>query len=203
MTAETIAKAVEQAGFSTISTEEAQKFAQYLELLLKWNARLNLTAIREPEAILQRHFLECIQCAQSLPSVASLLDFGSGAGLPGIPIAILKPEIRVTLGESQAKKAAFLREAVRTLDLNATVFDGRIETMTEQFDAVTLRAVDKMVEASRLAQERIKPSGRIILFTTVAPEPELSAALPAIQWQQTVPIHGLDSGILLIGQKTH
>lgn len=202
MTAETIAKAVEQAGFPTISIAEAQKFAQYLELLLKWNARLNLTAIREPEAILQRHFLECIQCAQMLPPVATLLDFGSGAGLPGIPIAILKSEIRVTLGESQAKKAAFLREAVRTLDLNAMVFDGRIETMAQQFDAITLRAVDKMATACRAAQERLNSKGWILLFATEATKSELSAELLSIHWQPPIPIHGMESGIFLLGQNT-
>jgi 16S rRNA (guanine527-N7)-methyltransferase len=201
MTAEIIARAVEQAGFRAISTGKAQKFAQYLDLLLKWNARLNLTAIREPEAILQRHFLECIQCAQLLPSVATLLDFGSGAGLPGIPISILRPEIHVTLGESQAKKTAFLREAVRTLNLNATVFDGRIETMASQFDAVTLRAVDKMAAACQLAQERLKPAGWMVLFATEATKADLSATLPTIQWQQPLSIHGLDSGVFLFGQK--
>lgn len=202
MTAETIAAAVAEAGLDPISSDAAQKFAQYLDLLLKWNARLNLTAIREPEGILQRHFLECIQCAQALPPAASLLDFGSGAGFPGIPISILRPEIHVTLGESQAKKAAFLRETVRELKLNAAVFDGRVETMTQQFDAVSLRAVDKMAAACKLAENRMKAAGWIILFATSNTEGELSAALPSIQWQRSIALDGLTSGMLLFGQKT-
>lgn len=201
MTAETIAESVKQAGLLPISSAEAQKFAQYLGLLLKWNARLNLTAIREPEAILQRHFLECIQCAQILPPIATLLDFGSGAGLPGIPISILKPEVHVTLGESQAKKSAFLREIIRTLGLNATVFDGRIETMAQEFDAVTLRAVDKMAMACQLAQERLKPAGWMILFATETTRPQLSATLPQIEWQPSLSIQSLHSGTFLFGQK--
>ena len=99
------------------------QLAAYLALLLKWNSKLNLTAVREPAEIVRRHLVECIQCAQALPEVRTLLDFGSGAGLPGVPIAIVRPEIRVTLGESQGKKSAFLREVVRTLGLNAEVFD--------------------------------------------------------------------------------
>src|SRR5580658_4282339 len=96
------------------------QLGSYLELLLRWNARTNLTAIREPEGIVCRHFGEGLFCglrlAERLPATgATLLDFGSGAGFPGLPIQLLLPELRVTLAESQGKKAAFLREAVRTL----------------------------------------------------------------------------------------
>ena len=93
----------------------------YLDLLLRWNARTNLTAIREPEEIVRRHFGESLfagsHLAPLLPAAATLLDFGSGAGFPGLPIQFLLPQLRVTLAESQGKKASFLREAVRTLGL--------------------------------------------------------------------------------------
>src|SRR5580698_11231452 len=102
----------------------------YLDILLKWNARTNLTAIREPEEIVRRHFGESLFAAQYLGLCPTLLDFGSGAGFPGLPIAILKPEIAVTLAESQNKKATFLREVIRTLQLpNAEVWGSRVETM--------------------------------------------------------------------------
>ena len=106
---------------------------------------------------------------------ATLLDFGSGAGLPGIPIAIVRPDIRVTLGESQRKKAAFLREAVRVLSLPSEVYDGRIENMptSRVFDAVTLRAVDKMAEACRTAIERVAPGGWLVVFATSTTGPVL------------------------------
>ena len=123
----------------------------YLDLLLKWNARTNLTAIREPEQIVQRHFGESLFTSRHLdPQTRTLLDLGSGAGFPGLPIALLHPEISVTLAESQNKKAAFLREAVRTLDLpNVAVWANRAESlpMNRQFDTVTLRAVDNMPAA--------------------------------------------------------
>src|ERR1700722_18488594 len=93
------------------------KLSLYLDLLLKWNARTNLTAIRDPEEIVRRHFGESLFAGQHLESPSTLLDFGSGAGFPGLPIALLHSGIAVTLAESQNKKATFLREVVRSLDL--------------------------------------------------------------------------------------
>ena len=94
------------------------RFDAYLSLIVRWNARTSLTAIRDEEGIVSRHFVESIACAVAVPAgVRTLLDFGSGAGFPGIPIALCRPEISVTLAESQNKKAAFLREAIRTLEL--------------------------------------------------------------------------------------
>src|SRR6202051_622831 len=87
----------------------------YLDLLLKWNARTNLTAIRDPEEIVRRHFGESLFAARHIdPKTTTILYFGSGAGFPGLPIALYHPEITVTLAESQNKKATFLREVVRT-----------------------------------------------------------------------------------------
>lgn len=200
-----IAGAIEEAGLEALSPEALAKFETYLALLLKWNARLNLTAVREPAVIVRRHFIESIQCAQALPRLGAepaLLDFGSGAGFPGIPIAICRPEIRVTLAESQGKKAAFLSEAVRSLELNADVFYGRVEEMpqTKTFSAVTLRAVDKMAEACKIAVARIAPGGWIVLFATEGTEAELKAILPAIHWKTKLHIPGLEKGGLLMGQ---
>jgi len=94
----------------------AVRFADYCALLLRWNTRTNLTAVRDEEGILSRHFVESIACARALPpGITTLLDYGSGAGFPGLPIALCRPEIAVTLAESQNKKAAFLLEAVRML----------------------------------------------------------------------------------------
>lgn len=205
MNEETLERVLHEAGLESLPPEAHEKIRAYLELLLKWNSKLNLTAVREPEAIIRRHFVECIQCAQLIPALsdgASLLDFGSGAGLPGIPIAICHPEIRVTLAESQQKKAAFLREAVRMLSLRAEVFDRRVEEMAPQkrFAAVTLRAVDKMSDACRVAAERISPCGWILIFATLGTETELKAALPQIHWTQRQQISGSERGRILLGQ---
>src|SRR4051812_47395857 len=132
-------------GIERLQDSEVAKFGAYLELILKWNSRFNLTAIRDQEGILRRHFVECIACSRVLPSgVRSVLDFGSGAGFPGIPIAICRPDVHVTLAESLTKKAGFLNEAVRILGVDATVFAGRAESISGTFDCVTMRAVDRM-----------------------------------------------------------
>ena len=153
------------AAMEPLSSDLSERFSTYLELLLKWNARLNLTAIRTEDEILRRHFVECIFCARALPpGIPTLLDFGSGAGFPGIPIALCRPDIAVTLAESQAKKAAFLQEAVRELNLKTTVYSGRAEALTTVFHAVAMRAVDKMDEAVLLALERLAPGGTLALM---------------------------------------
>jgi len=151
------------------------QLAQYLQLLLKWNARTNLTSIRNPGEIVRRHFGESLFVAQHLGDCESLLDFGSGAGFPGLPIQLFRPDLRVTLGESQNKKATFLREVVRTLGLKTEIWGGRVESMpaSQRFDIVTLRAVDNM-EAAIIAGS-LRASKRIMLLTTESQGPrELS-----------------------------
>jgi 16S rRNA (guanine527-N7)-methyltransferase len=203
VTAAEIDKAVIAAGLKPVRPSAAQLLASYLELLLRWNAKLNLTSVREPSQIVRRHFIDCLQCAQVLPKIQTLLDFGSGAGLPGIPIAIARPEIEVTLGESQGKKAAFLREAVRVLQLNAQVYDRRIEDMLADriFDAVTLRAVDRMGEAAQIGFERVRPGGWLVLFATAGTEATHERAFAGADWKYRLPIPGLETGVILFGQR--
>ncbi|HXC96871.1 MAG TPA: 16S rRNA (guanine(527)-N(7))-methyltransferase RsmG [Edaphobacter sp.] len=156
----------------------------YLDLLLKWNARTNLTAIRDPEEIVRRHFGESLFAARHLaPETPTLLDFGSGAGFPGLPIAILRSNIHVTLAESQNKKATFLREVVRTLNLRTEVWSSRVESMpaTRQFAAVTLRAVDKMETALPAAKARILPGGQLLVLTTASQAPPDGLVIPLPQ----------------------
>jgi 16S rRNA (guanine527-N7)-methyltransferase len=146
------------------------QLSTYLDLLLKWNARTNLTAIRDPEEIVRRHFGEGLFAATHLdPDTTTLLDFGSGAGFPGLPIALLRPDIHVTLAESQNKKATFLREVVRSLNLPTEVWSNRVEAMpvTRQFHTVTLRAVDNMTAA--LAAAAPRAAHQLILLASSVP----------------------------------
>lgn len=160
------------------------QLSAYLDLLVKWNARTNLTAIRDPEEMVRRHFGESlfagVHMARRLGANAEVLDFGSGAGFPGLPIQLLCPELRVTLAESQGKKASFLREAVRTLGVGAEVWAGRVETLpvSRRFGAVTLRAVDHMQQAVAEARGRVVEGGWLAtLATEVEPGAEC-VALP-------------------------
>lgn len=189
-----------EGGFRMPPLAAAQMDA-FLALLLAWNARVNLTAVRDPETIVRRHFAESLVAAEHIPSdVKTLLDFGSGAGFPGIPIAIARPEVAVTLAESHGKKSAFLREAVRTLGLRAEVWAGRVEQMPAErvFDAVTLRAVDKMPQACRLAVPRLAGGGWLAVFTTHATEARLDG-LPGIRWTDTLAIPGTRQEVLRVG----
>jgi 16S rRNA (guanine527-N7)-methyltransferase len=135
---------------ATLSDELVGQLSTYLDLLVRWNAKVSLTAIRQPEEMVQRHFGESLftglQLAGRLRGGAELLDYGSGAGFPGLPIQLLLPKIRVTLAESQARKVAFLREVIRVLGLTTQVWPRRVEEMPDprRFDAVTVRAVDRM-----------------------------------------------------------
>lgn len=140
----------------TVPAPLYEQLAAYLDLLLKWNARTNLTAIRQPEEIVRRHFGESLFAAQHLGECATLMDFGSGAGFPGLPIQLLLPELQVTLAESQNKKATFLREVIRTLGLKTEVWANRVEAMpaSRSFDVVALRAVDNMEAAVAAASVR-------------------------------------------------
>jgi 16S rRNA (guanine527-N7)-methyltransferase len=143
------------------------QLAVYLELLLKWNARTNLTAIREPEEMVRRHFGESLFCGLHLPAEATtMLDLGSGAGFPGLPIQLSRPELQVTLAESQHKKASFLREAVRVLGLETEVWSGRAELLEKKFSVVTLRAVDNMEAAMAAARGLVQTGGHIVSFIT-------------------------------------
>lgn len=179
------------------------RFETYLSLILRWNSRTNLTAVRDPGQILSRHFVESIACAQALPpGISTLLDFGSGAGFPGIPIALCRLEISVTLAESQGKKAAFLQEALRTLGLSARVHPARAESLPPIFDAVVLRAVDKMPHAVASAARLLAGAGCLVLLTTTAALAELhSAAGPAFIWSAPVALPGSDRRILSLGRK--
>jgi 16S rRNA (guanine527-N7)-methyltransferase len=189
-----------EAGVKPLSQELADRFTVYLALLVKWNSKLNLTAIRTEDEILRRHFAECIFAAQQLPpEVETLLDFGSGAGLPGIPISLCRPNIRVTLAESQSKKCAFLRECVRTLELSATVSCGRGEEISESFDVVALRAVDKMAEAVQHAALRVAAGGILLLMTTEAHS--FGSALPGFELSPAIRIPTSEQEVLLIGRR--
>jgi 16S rRNA (guanine527-N7)-methyltransferase len=191
------------ASLPPLDPAQAEKFGNYLALIVRWNARTNLTAVREENGIIERHFVECIASAHALPrGIATLLDFGSGAGFPGIPIALCRSEIAVTLAESQGKKAAFLREAVRVLGLAAKVHSGRAEELHEQFDCVTLRAVDRMQFAVTAAANLVRQGGWLAPLTTNTELDKMKAAGGnEFIWNEPTSLPGSESRVLVLGQK--
>jgi 16S rRNA (guanine527-N7)-methyltransferase len=201
-TIEEIQRAFAGAGIGGLPASSCEQFSLYLGLLLRWNTRLNLTAIREPEQIIRRHFVECAFAAQHLPgNIESLLDYGSGAGLPGVAIAICRPEIRVTLAEAQGKKSAFLREVVRTVGTKTEVYDGRVETMPRgrPFHAVSMRAVEKMESAIPIALRLAERY--LVLLTTEWSALALKEWAPELQWLDPVHLPNAEHTILAIGHR--
>lgn len=150
----------------------------YLELLAKWNRTYNLTAVRDPADMVSRHLLDSLAV---LPFVRgkSVADLGSGAGLPGIPLAIARPGLTVTLVESNGKKTRFLREAARSLPLpNVRVFDARVEIVGGLFDTVTSRAFASLRDTLLWGGHLLAPGGHLLALKGRSDANEL-AAVPA------------------------
>ena len=175
----------------------------YLDLLCRWNARTNLTAVRDPKQIITRHFGESLFAAKVLrdygilrsSSPVTLADVGSGAGFPGIPIKLFAPQVQLTLIESQNKKATFLREVLRALDIqNAEVYCGRAESWNQSTGIVTMRAVEKFSSALPVASALVAAAGTLCLLVGGSQVGPIRQALEP-EWQfrqaQDVPLsHG-------------
>ncbi len=162
---------------------------RYVDLLVRWNAAYNLTAVREPQAMLVRHVLDSLSLAPWV-SGPRLLDVGSGAGLPGIPLALLYPEMQVTLLDSNGKKTRFLRQAVIELPLaQVNVVQMRAEQYRppQPFTTVTARAVGELAQLWAWMQPLCVPGGRILLMKGAHPGAEL-ARLPAGVQAQVMPL---------------
>jgi len=154
-------------GREELSGAQLAQLSDYLDLLLRWNEKTNLTSVREPEEIVKRHFGESLFLADALSGemAATAIDVGSGAGFPGIPLKIYSPQIAVTLIESQNKKATFLKEVIRKLTLiNINVFSGRAEELQQKADLVTLRAVERFDQVLPVAAGLISAKGRLALL---------------------------------------
>ena len=186
-----------------LSPDRLKQLELYLDLLLKWNAKINLTAVRDPEEIVRRHFGESLFVGGQLQveAASTSIDFGSGAGFPGLPIKILAPQIQVTLIESQQKKVAFLREVIRALGLqNVSVYAGRAEQSQLKSQIVTMRAVEKFESALSVAASLVQAGGGLALLIGAAQASTAHAALPKIAWQEPIAIPESRERVLLIGK---
>jgi len=194
-------------GFGLPETLLAQ-FSVYLDLLLRWNARTNLTAVRAPEEMVTRHFGESLFAARqifpagnsSLGPATSLADVGSGAGFPGLPMKLWVPQLQVTLIESQQKKATFLREVVRALRLSGVeVRSTRAEMVTETFDIVTMRAVERFDEVVGVTAGLVGPGGRLVLLIGEDQVAKAREVVPRLKWEKPVLIPNSARRVVLVG----
>jgi len=194
---------------AVLTSEQLKYISTYIDLLLRWNARINLTAVRQPEEIVTRHFGESLFAARHLfptkttlgwpPSAVQaaqssartrLIDVGSGAGFPGLPIKIWAPHIDLTLIESNQKRATFLREVSRMLTLmNVDVFSGRVEDYRNPLaQVVTLRAVERFEKALPIAASLVVPGGRLALLIGEAQLACAQDLTPSFAWTATLPV---------------
>jgi 16S rRNA (guanine527-N7)-methyltransferase len=156
---------------------------KYLALLNKWNEKINLTAVRKEREQVVSLLLDSLAVAMVVPDREKVLDVGSGAGLPGIPLKVARPGIDLTLAESRRKKADFLGAVARELGLRGVrVHPGRAEELAagEKFGMVTARAVAELGELAALAGGLLGPGGRLVAMKGPDPEAELRAAQGAL-----------------------
>jgi 16S rRNA (guanine527-N7)-methyltransferase len=215
-------------GGQPLSPEQLSSISTYIDILLRWNARINLTAIRDPEEIVTRHFGESLFAAAHLfPSASSaragakavevppcssvfpvvnavkVADVGSGAGFPGVPIKLWAPHISLTLIESNHKKATFLREVVRALTLTGVdIQNARAETLpAHSYDVVTLRAVEHFEAILPVAASLVADGGRLALLIGTAQLAQLPTVLPLHDLSTPVAVPCSSLKILAVAQK--
>ncbi len=170
-----------------------ERLLHYLDFLADWNRHTNLTAVRDPAAMVTRHLLDSLALLPYLHGT-KLADLGSGAGLPGIPLALARPDIEVTLVDSNGKKARFLAAAVTELGLSAQVAHSRIEQLGGRYDTVTARALASLAQMLAWGGRLLAPGGVWLAQKGQYPHAEL-AALPAGYAARTLPlpVPGLDA----------
>ena len=204
---------------AALSSAQLEAISIYIDILLRWNARINLTAVRQPEEIVTRHFGESLFAARRLfsaPLVDSqphvdhqrptannrVIDVGSGAGFPGIPIKIWEPQVHLTLIESNQKKATFLKEVARAITLtNIDVVSTRAEDFFGQADIVILRAVERFEAILPIAARLVVSGGVLALLVG---ERQLQSARQfgnVFRWSEPLQIPLSSKRVLLLGDK--
>lgn len=184
-----------------MTDSQAQQFEKYFELLIDWNEKINLTAITEEYDVITKHFLDCLMCAESgvITDGASIIDVGTGAGFPGIPLKISNSSLNVTLLDSLAKRLNFLNEVIGELNLDniltvhARAEDGgRDAALREKFDVAVSRAVANLATLSELCLPFVKVGGYFVSMKGPGADEEIAAAKNAIkilggQVEQVIP----------------
>jgi 16S rRNA (guanine527-N7)-methyltransferase len=192
-------------GAQALSEDQLAMIREYLSLLLAWNAKINLTAVRDPDEIVTRHFGESLFAARLIftaDSVGnSLIDVGTGAGFPGLPAKIWAPGLELTLIESQHKKAVFLKEVIRKLPLpGVAVLATRAERVRIQADVVTLRAVERFQTALHVVRPMVKPGGRLGLLIGESQIEDARRGLGHVLWEAPRAIPLSRNRALLVGR---
>ena len=167
-----------------------EQFIKYMRLLQEWNEKINLTAITEDEEVIKKHFIDCIKAFKSdaIKNARNIIDVGTGAGFPGLPIAIMNPNVEVTLLDSLNKRINYLNTVVRELGLkNVTTIHSRAEDgarkpeLREKFDVATSRAVANMAVLSEFCMPYVKKGGYFVALKGPSIDEELENGSNAIK----------------------
>jgi 16S rRNA (guanine527-N7)-methyltransferase len=174
----------------------ADRLLEYLALLDRWNRTYNLTAIRDPREMVGKHLLDSLSMWPHVRD-GRLADLGTGPGLPGIPLALARPGLQVTLVESNGKKTRFLREVVRQLGLdNVRVVESRAEALDEPgaYDQITARAMDTLAGIVAVGGHLLAPGGRLLAMKGQRPDAEIAALPPGwrVEAVQALRVPGVD-----------
>ena len=187
---------------------QASKTLAYLSLLLRWNEKINLTAIRNPSECVTRHFGESLFIANHIQLHGSLLDIGSGAGFPGLALKIVFPDLSVTLLEPVTKKRAFLKEAARVCGFDQVSVRGdRLEELASaapapEYDFATMRAVGNLDLLVPLAARCLKPGGNLLLWLSQGQGAALAATDSGLTWRDSLPIPLSRTTAIWVGVRT-
>lgn len=183
-----MAKAADDVGLK-LSEQQYERFIKYMSLLQEWNEKINLTSITEDEEVIKKHFIDCIKAFKrdELKKAETLIDVGTGAGFPGIPIAIMREDLKITLLDSLNKRINFLNTVIHDLGLeNVTTIHSRAEDgarnndLREQFDISTSRAVANMSVLSEFCLPYVKIDGYFIALKGPSVEQEIEESKNAI-----------------------
>jgi 16S rRNA (guanine527-N7)-methyltransferase len=189
----------------TVTHRQVQQIQQYISVLLKWNDKINLTAIRDPREILYRHFCECMYAAVAVPvENGRLADVGSGGGFPGLPLKILRPDLQVFLIESSVKKATFLAEVSRDLELtDLRVLVNRFEDVAEDvapLDYVCARALGEYAPFLDWAGSEAIAARTVVLWIGGRDLDEIKK-MDGWNWREPIPVPQSLRRLLLVGTK--
>ena len=170
------------------SVEQIEQFYKYMNLLIEWNEKMNLTAITEPKEIILKHFIDSITILKYIDDNSKLVDVGTGAGFPGVPLSIMNPTLKITLVDSLNKRLIFLQEVVKELNLqNIEIVHARAEEFgqnknyRDKFDIATSRAVANLATLSEYLVPLVKIGGKIISMKASNAKEEINDAQKAIE----------------------
>lgn len=170
------------------SVEQMEQFYKYMNLLIEWNEKMNLTAIIEPSEIILKHFIDSITILKDIKDGSTVVDVGTGAGFPGIPLSIMNPTLKITLVDSLNKRLIFLQEVIKELNLkNVELIHARAEEFgrnkkyREKFDIATSRAVANLATLSEYLLPLVKINGQAISMKAGNASQEIEEAQKAIK----------------------